>query len=287
MSKAVTTTKEFHSRAMELFDSALLARQRGDEARSKELLAEALKMETAAADSVAGEYTLEPTRSVLHRSAASLAFQIGDAKTARRYLEAALGGNPPLEILRELRELDHQVTGLERPLHIRSRGSGQRRSPDVTPTKMIIDRFKKNLPVNIVGLAEALGIQVLELNLGRGVAGEIFRDTDSDSGYSINVNTSDPVVRKRFTVGHEIAHYLLHRDRFTDRLRDDSMYRSGLSDSLEQAANRLAADLLMPAKAIRELRAQGINNPEEMSARLGVSLQAMQLRLGIGKGRKG
>jgi Zn-dependent peptidase ImmA (M78 family) len=272
---------------MELFDSALLVRQRGDEARSKELLAEALKMETAAADSVAGEYTLEPTRSVLHRSAASLAFQIGDAKTARRYLEAALGGNPPLEILRELRELDHQVTGLERQLHIRSRGSGQRRSPDVTPTKMIIDRFKKNLPVNIVGLAEALGIQVLELNLGRGVAGEIFRDTDSDSGYSINVNTSDPVVRKRFTVGHEIAHYLLHRDRFTDRLRDDSMYRSGLSDSLEQAANRLAADLLMPAKAIRELRAQGINSPEEMSARLGVSLQAMQLRLGIGKGRKG
>lgn len=277
----MTTTKEFHNRAMELFDSALLARQRGDEARSKELLAEAVTMETAAADSVGGEYTLEPTRSVLHRSAASLALQIGDAKTARRYLEAALAGNPPLEILRELRGLDHQVTRLERQLHIR-----QRKSPDVTPTKMIIDRFKKNLPVNIVGLAEALGIHVIELNLGQGVAGEILRDTDSDSGYSINVNTSDPVVRKRFTVGHEIAHYLLHRDRFTDRLRDDSMYRSGLSDSLEQAANRLAADLLMPAKAIRELRAQGINSPEEMSTRLGVSLQAMQLRLGIGRGRK-
>jgi Zn-dependent peptidase ImmA (M78 family) len=183
-------------------------------------------------------------------------------------------------------ELDGQVSRLERASRIHNVVVGKRRRTDRTPTKMIIDRFKQNLPVNIVGLAEALGVHVLELDLGREVAGEIFRDSDSDSGYSINVNASDPVVRKRFTVGHEIAHYLLHRDRFTDRLRDDSMYRSGLSDSVEQAANRLAADLLMPAKAIRELRAQGINTPEEMSARLEVSLQAIQLKLGMGRGRK-
>jgi Zn-dependent peptidase ImmA (M78 family) len=270
---------------MELFDSALLARQHGDETRSKELLTEALGMETSAADSVAGEYLLEPTRSVLHRSAAAIALQIGDAKTARRYLESALAGNPPLEILKELRGLDDQITRLERKSRIPGR-SGRRRSPDMTPTKMIIDRFKQKPPVNIVGLAEALGIHVQETDLGSEFAGEIFRDTDSSSGYSIWVNASDATVRKRFTVAHDIGHYLLHRDRFTDRLKDDHMYRSSLSNQLEQAANRLAADLLMPANLIRELRAQGINSPEEMAASFGVSLQAMQLRLGIGKGRK-
>ena len=281
----MTTTGEFHRRAMELFDSALLARQHGDETRSKELLTEALGMETSAADSVAGEYLLEPTRSVLHRSAAAIALQIGDAKTARRYLESALAGNPPLEILKELRGLDDQITRLERKSRIPGR-SGRRRSPDMTPTKMIIDRFKQKPPVNIVGLAEALGIHVQETDLGSEFAGEIFRDTDSSSGYSIWVNASDATVRKRFTVAHDIGHYLLHRDRFTDRLKDDHMYRSSLSNQLEQAANRLAADLLMPANLIRELRAQGINSPEEMAASFGVSLQAMQLRLGIGKGRK-
>ena len=146
---------------------------------------------------------------------------------------------------------------------------------------MIIDRFKQEPPVNIVGLAEALGLHVEEDDLGPEFAGEIFRDEDSDSGYSIRVNSPDVLVRKRFTVAHEIAHYLLHRDRITDRLRDDNMYRSGLGDQREQAANRLAADLLMPAKVIRDLRAQGIGSPEEMSERLGVSLQAMRLRLGI------
>jgi Zn-dependent peptidase ImmA (M78 family) len=64
------------------------------------------------------------------------------------------------------------------------------------------------------------------------------------------------------------------------------MYRSGLSDASEQAANRLAADLLMPAKLIRDLRAKGINAPEEMAKIFVVSSQAMELRLGIGRGRK-
>lgn len=244
---------------------------------SRKLLIEALGLEASVADSVAGEYLLEPTRSVLHRSAATIALQIGNLETARRYLETALAGNPPLEILRELRELDNQVSRLERASGIRKHGSGARR----TPTKMIIDRFKQEPPVNIVGLAEALGLHVEEDDLGPEFAGEIFRDEDSDSGYSIRVNSPDVLVRKRFTVAHEIAHYLLHRDRITDRLRDDNMYRSGLGDQREQAANRLAADLLMPAKVIRDLRAQGIGSPEEMSERLGVSLQAMRLRLGI------
>jgi len=74
----VTTTGEFQRRAMELFDDAVLAQQLGDDALSRKLLIEALGLEASAADSVAGEYLLEPTRSVLHRSAATIALQIGN-----------------------------------------------------------------------------------------------------------------------------------------------------------------------------------------------------------------
>lgn len=81
---------------MALFETALLARRRGDETRMQELLREALQLETAAADSVAEEYSLEPTRSVLHRSAASLGLQAGNFDTAKRYAEAGLQGQPSM-----------------------------------------------------------------------------------------------------------------------------------------------------------------------------------------------
>ena len=153
--------------------------------------------------------------------------------------------------------------------------------PEIQAFDIINDEQQKEKHAANQFFSSLLGLHVEEDDLGPEFAGEIFRDEDTDSGYSIRVNSPDVLVRKRFTVAHEIAHYLLHRDRITDRLRDDNMYRSGLGDQREQAANRLAADLLMPAKVIRDLRAQGIGSPEEMSERLGVSLQAMRLRLGI------
>ena len=60
------------------------------------------------------------------------------------------------------------------------------------------------------------------------------------------VRASDPYVRRRFTVAHEIARFLLYWDRIGSSLTDDEMYRSGLSRQEEVAANSLAADILMP-----------------------------------------
>ena len=59
-------------------------------------------------------------------------------------------------------------------------------------------------------------------------------------------------MRRRFTIAHEIAHFLLHRDKIGDQLSDDAMYRSSLSSDDERAANRLAADILMPMGLIQD-----------------------------------
>jgi hypothetical protein len=56
-------------------------------------------------------------------------------------------------------------------------------------------------------------------------------------GYSILVNRDDPNVRQRYTVAHEIAHFLRHRDRVQHRLRDDRMYRSGHGTTVENEAS--------------------------------------------------
>jgi len=94
---------------MELVDQAFLARLRGDTGRANDLVREAFDKERNAAVLVANDLKLEPTRSVLHRSAASLAMECGEIREAERLIGLALSGNPPDEIAGELRDLLHQV----------------------------------------------------------------------------------------------------------------------------------------------------------------------------------
>jgi hypothetical protein len=94
-----------HREAMELVDQAVLARQRGDDVAVLEFSRAAFAKERAAADLVANEFDLEPTRSVLHRSAAVLALECHELRAAERLIGRALAGNPPDDIANELRDL--------------------------------------------------------------------------------------------------------------------------------------------------------------------------------------
>jgi hypothetical protein len=58
-----------------------------------------------AANLVAEQLDFEPTRSVLHRSAASLAVECLQLREAERLIGQALAGNPPPDIADELRDL--------------------------------------------------------------------------------------------------------------------------------------------------------------------------------------
>ncbi len=80
---------------MELADQAVLARQRGDAEAVVALSRAAFSKERAAADRVANLFDLEPTRSVLHRSAAVLAIECNQLREAERLIGRALAGNPP------------------------------------------------------------------------------------------------------------------------------------------------------------------------------------------------
>jgi Zn-dependent peptidase ImmA (M78 family) len=74
----------------------------------------------------------------------------------------------------------------------------------------------------------------------------------------------------------------LHRQKLeSGDLVDDAMYRSGLSSKEETAANRMAADILMPFALIRSLISAGITDPQSLASKLQVSLAAMKIRLGL------
>lgn len=102
-------TSDLHREAMRHLDDAFAARQRNAADEAARFLRLALQSEREAADVLASDLALEPTRSVLHRSAATIAIEAGEFDSAERLICRALAGHPPSDIAEELRDLLEQA----------------------------------------------------------------------------------------------------------------------------------------------------------------------------------
>ncbi len=150
---------------------------------------------------------------------------------------------------------------------------------DETPLE-IARSFLDSAPVDLDSMADALGLLVqVDAEMDPSLSGLILRSRDSRAGFRIAVNGRHSPARRRFTLAHEIAHYLLHRDHIGDGITDNVLYRSGLSDELEIQANSLAANLLMPAELVRRVYRAGLKFIAGLSQAFQVSEEAMRIRL--------
>ncbi|MBX3598152.1 MAG: ImmA/IrrE family metallo-endopeptidase [Rhizobiaceae bacterium] len=141
----------------------------------------------------------------------------------------------------------------------------------------VIERFQRSYPVPIKDMARALGIRVIEKELPNDVSGKIVRDWSGT--FEITANAKHSTTRRRFTIAHEIAHYILHRDLIGDGIVDTALYRSTrISDSLERQANRYAATLLMPRGLVCMAWKEGINEPRTMASAFEVSTAFAEIR---------
>jgi hypothetical protein len=140
--------------------------------------------------------------------------------------------------------------------------------------------FLHEVPVDLLAMAEALGLGVdLNATLHAGVSGRILHGGPGQAGYHIEVNGAHSANRKRFTLAHEISHYLLHCDQIGDGIEDNGLYRSQLGDLAEIEANRLATQMLMPASVVRNVFRAGLKHRAGLSAAFQVSDEAMRIRL--------
>lgn len=108
-------------------------------------------------------------------------------------------------------------------------------------------------------------------------------------GYSIKVNSTHSINRKRFTIAHEIGHFMLHDDLIGDGISDNLAYRSFHEDHQdnnskiqqehETEANRFAAMLLMPEHLIKQEWQSGNRAISDLARKFMVSEQAMEIRL--------
>jgi hypothetical protein len=152
--------------------------------------------------------------------------------------------------------------------------------------KAIIDAHTSSVPVRVGMLAKDLGLEVVLAGLSPNISGLIEPSASAASGFIIKVNKYESDERQRFTIAHEVAHFLLHRDHIKNGVVDNVMYRSSLSSRKETEANKLAADILMPNPLVlKELEAIGGKRDEiaavALARKFKVSAAAMKVRLGI------
>jgi Zn-dependent peptidase ImmA (M78 family) len=146
-----------------------------------------------------------------------------------------------------------------------------------------VDEFLSEYPVKLGALAKRLGIKVLLSTLPRGTSGQIGRENGE---FIIRVNRHEAKHRQRFTLAHEIAHYLLHRDKIVEEgvWSENVLLRSGQPANVEYEANRLASDLVIPSAQLAEATAEyfgPMTNEiiEDLARRFRVSTAAMEIKL--------
>ena len=104
MNDKVQSVSRLHKEAMDYTDRSFTARRLNDRSGFLHFSKLAYEKEKEAAQLLADE-DIEPTRAILHRSAATLAFRCEMHQEAKQLIYQALAGNPPDDIEEELNDL--------------------------------------------------------------------------------------------------------------------------------------------------------------------------------------
>ena len=147
------------------------------------------------------------------------------------------------------------------------------------------------VPTNLEKCALFLNVNVKSVPLESDVSGFLVLNEDANV---IGFNNQHSEHRYRFTIAHELGHFILHRNNSklfiekTQRPDERIMFRDNASSTgeylKEREANSFAAALLMPRKSVEEKAAKyNTEIAEDLIADLAqdfnVSNQAMQIRL--------
>lgn len=124
--------------------------------------------------------------------------------------------------------------------------------------KSIFSEIKvDSLPVKIEDIAKKCGLRVLPYAFDEDISGVLVIE---DNVGTIGYNQNESRVRRRFTIAHELGHYILHKDRsklFMDK-GFKAIFRSknsGMTEEtkrMEEEANAFAASILMPDHFLRK-----------------------------------
>ncbi|MBX8783157.1 ImmA/IrrE family metallo-endopeptidase [Ochrobactrum sp. GRS2] len=151
---------------------------------------------------------------------------------------------------------------------------------NVENPKDLINLAKKNnlstQPLDVDGLFKALNIPVIYSDtLNADVSGHLMK---TENGWQCTINANHHPTRQRFTLAHELGHYILHRNQKTDFV-DHTYFRKGDAlDTMEFEANAFAAEVLMPSDAFAYYIENISSDVNDIANHFGVSPLAVSVR---------
>jgi hypothetical protein len=120
--------------------------------------------------------------------------------------------------------------------------------------KALLRTLNIQQPVLLEELAKRIGLQIDEVN-SSGFDGALLRLAGRPDGIIGVRKTIREKERKRFTIAHEIGHYVLPghdaENPYCDA--DDVVAIGKEAEKLERAANKFAAEFLLPSPAVRRI----------------------------------
>ncbi|MEJ7736322.1 MAG: ImmA/IrrE family metallo-endopeptidase [Chitinophagaceae bacterium] len=146
----------------------------------------------------------------------------------------------------------------------------------------------QTLPIPVDNVVADCGLKMISYDLGDNISGVLIIENGQAT---IGFNKNESRVRNRFSVAHELGHYILHKDGsdlFVDK-QFRVMYRGTNTDGVnythEREANEFAACLLMPDNLVREeIASLELDYTDEdiikiLAKKFDVSTVAMSIRL--------
>jgi Zn-dependent peptidase ImmA (M78 family) len=138
------------------------------------------------------------------------------------------------------------------------------------------------IPVDIISLALAQGLKISYFNPAQSKSNtlEDVAGLLDKSNKVVYINSTDSLERQRFTIAHELGHYIYNHDedKYGLNYRDGNRNRN----SAEKQADDFAAEVLMPSPIVhRKLKEYSDAHPtiSEIASLFGVSKDAMRVKL--------
>lgn len=139
-----------------------------------------------------------------------------------------------------------------------------------------------SLPIDVDGLAQEIGLTVQRMILPDGTDGMLVREAPYENFKAV-LDAGASVHRSRFTLAHEIGHYIHKYQNYPDKMVGGILERRDMASSQgtegdEVWANRFAAALLMPGGIVAKLWGDGLAIGD-MAEMFNVSQEAMTYRI--------
>ena len=119
--------------------------------------------------------------------------------------------------------------------------------------------------VDVIKLAKLLDINVFfATDESEDFNACIEKDLETKK-YNILVNPTQPLERQRFSIAHELAHFVLHKDTLDKKGKLNRDPEDFMTKTEEDKADKLAAEILMPIPILQKYTEEiGLNKKEEI-----------------------